>query len=114
MDKRQLHYLWTRVRPIRPWYFLALAGLFFGLPGVGLRSHSLTMAQLRNDVYVADKHDQGIERALQNLQVYVTTHMNTNLASGPNAAYPPIQLTYTYDRAVVAAGEKATAANTKI
>jgi hypothetical protein len=114
MDKRQLHHLWTRVRPIRPWYFLALAGLFFGLAVIGLRSNSLTMAQLRNDVYVADKHDQGIERALQNLQIYVTTHMNTNLASGPNAAYPPIQLTYTYDRAVVTAGEKATAANTKI
>ena len=114
MDKRYWHHVWTRVRPIRPWYFLVLAGLLFGLSIVALRGNSLEMAQLRSDVYTADKHNAGVQAALQNLQAFVTTHMNTDLTANPNAPYPPIQLTYTYDRAVVAAGHQATAANSKI
>ena len=114
MDKRYAHHVWTKVRPVRPWYFLVLAALLFGLAIVALRGNNLEMAQLRNNVYVADKNNSGVQEALQNLQLFVTSHMNTDLSSGPNAPYPPIQLVYTYDRAVVSAGEKATAANTKI
>lgn len=114
MDKRYLHHLWTKVRPIRPWYFLILAGLLLGLGVVGLRANNLEMANLRNEVYTADKNGVGVQLVLQNLQVYVTSHMNTDLSSSPNAPYPPIQLAYTYDRAVVAAGKRATDFNTKI
>lgn len=56
------------------------------------------MVNLRNNVYAADKSGQGVEPALQKLQLYVTHHMNTSLAS-PNGVKPPIQLKYTYARA---------------
>ena len=48
-------------------------------------------------IYAADKSDTNITLALQNLQDYVTHHMNTNLSTG-NGIYPPIQLKYTYQR----------------
>ena len=114
MDKRYAHHLWTRVRPIRPWYFLLIAGMSAGLGVVGLRENNLQMVQLRNAVYVADKNDGDVQAALQQLQLYVTNHMNTDLSVGPNAPYPPIQLVYTYDRAVQAASAKVGAANAKI
>lgn len=58
------------------------------------------MLQLRDAVYAADKDNGDTETALQNLQAYVTTHMNTNLSAGDNTVYPPIQLKYTYERLV--------------
>lgn len=113
MDKRYLHHLWTKVRPIRPWYFLLVAFISGGLCVVALRENNLEMVGLRNAVYIADKNNAGVPAALQKLQMYVTTHMNTDLAV-PNAPYPPIQLVYTYDRAVQAASQQVAAANTKI
>ena len=114
MDKRYLHHLWVKVRPVRPWYFLALACISGGLAIVALRGNNLEMVRLRNAVYAADKNNAGVQSALQDLQVYVTNHMNTDLSTGPNAPYPPIQLVYTYDRAVQATGEQASAANKQI
>src|SRR5258708_28662788 len=114
MDKRYAHYVWTKVRPIRPLYFL-LAGIVFLVIGVmALRGNDLQMVTLRSAVYDADKNNSGVVLALQNLQVYVTSHMNTELSTGSDAPYPPIQLQYTYDRAVLAAGQAATAANSQI
>lgn len=72
------------------------------------------MADLRSQVDAADKNNGDVVKALQNLQAYVTTHMNTDLANGPNGAYPPIQLVYSYDRAVEAAGSVASAANSQL
>ena len=114
MDKRYLHHLWRKVRPIRPWYFLGVAILALGLGVVALRGNNLHMLTLRDAVYTADKNNNNVSGALQELQAYVTTHMNTDLTTGPNAPYPPIQLVYTYDRAVQAAGDRASAANTQI
>lgn len=56
------------------------------------------MVELRQAVYKADEHNTDVAGALQNLQAYVTTHMNTNLNSGATTVYPPIQLKYTYER----------------
>ncbi len=56
------------------------------------------MIQLRSAVYEADKNNGDVEGALRTLRQYVYTHMNTGLASGPNAVHPPIQLQYTYQR----------------
>jgi hypothetical protein len=98
MDKRKLHHEWRRLRPIRPRYFLVVA-LICG--GVGLRAmihNNVMMGNLRSQVFAADKNGGDVNGALKNLQAYVTTHMNTNLSSGPNGAYPPIQLQYTYER----------------
>jgi hypothetical protein len=61
------------------------------------------MVKLREAVYVADRNNTDVQGALNRLQAYVTAHMNTNLSSGPNVVYPPIQLKYTYDRLVQAA-----------
>ena len=114
MDKAYLHHLWVRIRVVRPWYFLVLAFAFACLSIGALRANNIEMSKLRNDVFVADKNNDHITEKLQTLQMYVTSHMNTDLSTGPNAPYPPIQLQYTYDRAVLAAGEQATAANSQL
>lgn len=67
-----------------------------------LRHNNQTMISLRQAVYTADEQGGDVEGALQDLRQYVYAHMNTNLASGDNPVYPPIQLKHTYDRLVVA------------
>ena len=56
------------------------------------------MEQLKQDVFQADKNNGNVQQALDNLQAYVTSHMNTNLDTGNGSVYPPIQLEYTYNR----------------
>lgn len=72
------------------------------------------MLALREAVYTADKDNGDTETALRNLQLYVTTHMNTNLSAGKNAVYPPIQLKYTYDRLVQARSSQSGQSNDQI
>jgi len=114
MDKRRLHHLWTITRNIKPQYALVGVVVFGTVCVYSLRENNLQMAKLRDAVYAADKSGTGVEPALQKLQVFVSAHMNTNLAAGPNAPYPPLQLQYTYDRAVQAAGAEVNTANAKI
>jgi hypothetical protein len=114
MDKRRLHHIWTKTRRIKPWYVLVVALTSSTICVAALRQNNLHMATLRDAVYAADKNGGNVQQALQNLQVYVTAHMNTDLSAGPNAPYPPIQLQYTYDRAVQADGAAANAENAKI
>ncbi len=97
MNVRQLHHLWTKVRPVEPGYFFIAAGLFLVLGVFGLRANYMHMDELRNAVYEADKNNGDTSAALTNLQRYVTAHMNTKLAAD-NGVYPPIQLQYTYER----------------
>lgn len=98
MNARRLHHVWTRIRPIRPWYFFVLAGFFLLVGTFALRANNLQMVKLRDAVYAADKNNGDVQGALTNLQRYVTAHMNTSLSSGNTSVYPPIQLKYTYDR----------------
>lgn len=98
MDKKQLHHLWTKIRPVKVWYLATLFLLASVTAILALRQNNLTMIQLRNDVYVADEKNQDVEAALQRLRSYVHGHMNTKLAQGSDAVYPPIQLKYTYQR----------------
>ncbi|HUA13526.1 MAG TPA: hypothetical protein VL989_03445 [Candidatus Sulfotelmatobacter sp.] len=92
----------------KPWYFLVLA-LISGLICVfALRANNEHMIKLRSAVYAADKSDTNVSEALQNLQAYVTRHMNTSLSTS-NGIYPPIQLKYTYQRLLDQ--ESTTAAN---
>ena len=114
MDRHQLHHRWRQLRRLRPEYLLAVTAISGVSCVIGLRHNNLVMAQLRDNVYAADRQNGNVVGALQQLQVYVTTHMNTDLASGPNSPYPPVQLQYTYDRAVQAAGSTASAANAKV
>ena len=99
---------------VKPQYFLAVAVLSTVVAVVALRSNNEHMITLRQAVYTADKNNTDIAQPLKELQNYVTTHMNTNLSSGPNAPYPPVQLKYTYERLVAANGSAVTAANNQI
>lgn len=98
MDKRHLHHIWAKIRWIKPWYILVLLVITTSVSVYTLRQNNLEMVTLRNAVYTADKNDANVSGALEALQAFVTTHMNTNLSSGPDAPYPPIQLEYTYTR----------------
>lgn len=71
------------------------------------------MLELRQAVYTADERGEGVQPALVALQSYVVAHMNTQLDSGDNAVYPPIQLKATYDRLVVERSNKLAASNTQ-
>lgn len=114
-DKRQLYHYWTRLRRIKPWYFLILAALSGVLCVFALRANNIEMVRLRDAVYQADKDNGDVEGTLRQLRSYVYAHMNTSLASGPNAVHPPIQLKYTYDRLIQAkASSSGTAANSQI
>lgn len=87
---------------VRPWYFFVLAIIFGVLMLFGLRNNNEQMVVLRQAVYEADQGgDQAkLDKALYNLRVHVYSHMNTSLTTGSNSVYPPIQLKYSYERAL--------------
>lgn len=114
IDKRQLHHVWTKIRGMKPWYFLVVAVVSGIICVFALRANNLHMVALREAVYTADKNNGDVETALFNLRKYVYTHMNTNLDSGPNAVHPPIQLQYTYQRLEQAEADKANVGNTQL
>lgn len=106
MNKRQLHHIWTRLKKLNYWFFLA-AFLITGFISImALRQNNLTALKLRSEVLKVDKEQGDTEAALKNLRRFVHAHMNTNLA-GDTSVYPPIQLKYTFER--LAAAEKARA-----
>jgi hypothetical protein len=114
MNKRRLHHIWTKLRPVKPWYFLALAVVSAVVCAFALRANNQHMLKLRSAVYTADRNNANVQQALNNLQTYVMAHMNTNLSSG-TSVYPPIQLKYTYDRLVQQAKQAAASqANTQL
>jgi hypothetical protein len=98
MNKRHLHHAWRLYRRIKPWYFVVAVILFCSISLISLRHNNEQMVRLRDAVYTADKNGSDVEGALRQLRLYVYSHMNTSLASGPNAVHPPIQLKYTYER----------------
>jgi preprotein translocase subunit SecF len=114
MNKRRLHHLWTKLRWIKPSYFLVVAFAMTLICIFALRANNEHMIKLRSAVYAADKSNGNVEPALEQLQAYVTTHMNTNLDSGNGTVYPPIQLKYTYQRLLQAQSQAAAAANTQL
>lgn len=114
MNKKKLHHSWTRLRAIKPWYFLIVVIVSGGLSATALRANNEHMIGLRDRVYAADKDNGDVQTALSALQAYVISHMNTNLSAGSQAVHPPIQLKYTYDRLVAAQGAAVTARNAQI
>lgn len=111
MDKRRLHHLYTKLRWIKPWYFLILAIISTVICVFALRANNQQMIKLRDAVYTADKNNTDVQQPLKTLQAYVTSHMNTNLNTGKSSVYPPVQLKYTYDRLVQAQKDKFNTAN---
>ena len=72
------------------------------------------MVHLRSALYQADKDNANVSQPLDALQAYVTSHMNTDLSTGPNAVYPPVQLQYTYQRLETAEQQRVAAINSKV
>jgi hypothetical protein len=114
MNKRHLHHLYTLIRPIKLQYFAAAFLVSMAVMVLALRHNNLQMVHLKEAVYAADKNGGDTAKALQNLQHYVTAHMNTDLSSGSDTVYPPIQLKYTYDRLVQAESDKLATTNTQL
>lgn len=113
MNKRKLHHLYTRLKWLKPWYFLVIAIISTAVCIMALRANNQNMIDLRDKVYTADRQGSDVQKALGELQAYVTRHMNTNLSSG-NSVYPPIQLKYTYERLLAQRGAAAAEANRRI
>lgn len=114
MNKRHLHHLWAYIRRVKTWQ---LFGLFVAVAIVcvfALRANNLHMVRLRNAVYQADQNNTNVEQALQNLRAYVQAHMNTDLADGTTAVYPPIQLKYTYQRLQQAEQQRVASVNASL
>lgn len=114
MNKRHLHHIWTKIRPVSYWYFLAAFFISLSVSVYALRQNNLQMIKLRDIVNQTDQQNGDVETALRNLRVYIFSHMNTNLASGPTPIKPPIQLKYRYERLLKTEQDKAAASNTKI
>ena len=110
MLKRFLKFL----KNIRWWQILILLLITLIISILALRSNNEQMVLLRNNVYSADKNNTNVQQALNNLQAYVTSHMNTSLNSGSNTIYPPIQLVYTYQRLLNQEAAASSASNSVI
>jgi uncharacterized protein YgiM (DUF1202 family) len=106
--------MWTKFRKIKPGYFLAIAIISTVVCIFALRANNEHMIKLRSAVYAADKSNSGVQPALQQLQAYVTAHMNTNLDTGNGTVYPPIQLKYTYQRILQSQSQSAAITNTQL
>ena len=114
MNKKRLHHIWTKLRPISPWYFLVLAVISGIISINALRQNNLTMVRLRDEVFKADQQNTDVETPLRHLREFVYAHTNTNLSSGSNAVKPPIQLKYRYDRLIQAEKDRVGAADSQI
>jgi hypothetical protein len=114
MHKRKLHHIWVKLKPISYWYFLAALIISSFVAVIALRDNNLNAVKLRDHLTTVDQQDGDVSLALNNLRKYIYSHMNTNLASGQNAIYPPIQLKYTYQRLLTAEQSAVNATNTQI
>jgi hypothetical protein len=114
MDKRYLHHQLTRLRGVKLRYIAAVFVVFALVAAFSLRHNNQQMGSLKAAVFAADKDGGDVEKSLQNLQLYVTHHMNTQLSGGNDTVYPPIQLKYTYDRLVKAESDALASSNEQL
>lgn len=99
---------------VKTWYLFVIFIISAVVCIFALRANNEHMATLRTNVFNADQSDGNVTLALQRLQAYVTTHMNTNLSDGNGSVYPPIQLKYTYQRLLNAESQSAADANANL
>lgn len=93
---KKLHHWFTRLRRIKTWQLIIAIILLGSLSAFFLRQNNLQMVELRNLVKQADEQNKDVDKALLNLQHYVTSHMNTDLGEG-------VALQNSYERAYTAA-----------
>ncbi|CAN5676372.1 hypothetical protein BH23PAT1_BH23PAT1_1460 [soil metagenome] len=113
-SKRKLHHIWVKLRPLSYWYFLILAVISLLVGIYALRANNLTSVRLHEKVMAVDKENGDVEKALQELREHIHSHMNANLASGPTAIKPPVQLKHRYERLVEAERERVSATNQRV
>src|SRR5688572_32291673 len=114
MDKKFIHHIWRRIRPIKTLYLFAAFLLMAAVCVLALRGNYSTMVDLREKVYAADKSGVNVEEALQDLRAHVNAHMNTTLTGGAESIYPPIHLKETYDRLKQAEQDRVNNVNSKV
>ncbi len=114
MNKRKLHHIWTKLRPVRQSYLVVALIITILVAVTALRQNNLTMIRLRTAVTQADEKGQGTEEALEALRRHVYSHMNSDLTAGGNAIRPPVQLTKTYERLVSVERDRVAAINKKV
>lgn len=100
MDKRKLHHAKRLLRHIKVWQLVILLLIAALVSTELLRQNNLGMVERRNKVKMADEagDDAKIQAALEDLQSYVSNHMNTDM--GEKGVY--LEKTYqrAYERAV--------------
>jgi hypothetical protein len=112
-QKRHLHHVWRRLRPINAWIFLGLAVLFAALGVYAMRQNNLVSLRLRDEVIKADEQNVDVETPLRALREHIYSHMNADLSNG-GGLQQPIQLKYRYERLVAAEKAKTESANGSI
>jgi hypothetical protein len=112
-DKRHLHHVWRRLKPINAWVFLGLAIFFAGLGVYAMRQNNLVSIRLRDAVVKADEQNGDVETPLRQLREHMYAHMNADLSTG-TGVQQPIQLKYRYDRLVAAEKTRVESANGNI
>jgi hypothetical protein len=114
MDKRKLHHLWTRLRPVNAMYFLTAAGILLFIGVLAMRQNNLTAIKLRDEVAKVDEADGDVETALRNLREHVYAHMNSDLSGGSSNVQQPVQLKFRYERLIAAEKSRVSQENEKI
>jgi hypothetical protein len=102
MRKKHLYGLWHQTNNVSLVAVLAAFVISGAVSIYALRANNLHMVHLRQAVYSADQKNGDTKTALDNLREYVYSHMNTNLTAGSQGNEAPIQLVYSYNRAVAA------------
>lgn len=98
VDKGKVHHWWRILRRVKVWHLVVLFVIAFAASLVLLRQNNLGMVERRNLVKQADEQAKDIQKALDELQRYVTTHMNT--AMGEKGIYLEHSYQRAYDQAV--------------
>lgn len=101
MNKRRLHHTLVVLRQVKTWQLLVVLAVLVAASAFFMRQNNLRMIELRNLVMQADEQNKDIPAALNNLQSYIATHMNTSM--GDRGIY----LEHSYQRAYDAAVQKA-------
>lgn len=98
MNKRQIYHYLGMLSKVKTWQLVIAAVLLSGATIVLLRSNSIQAVRLFEAVKQTDKEDGNTNKALKDLQRYVSGHMNTQLDR--------VSLEETYARDYKAALEK--------
>lgn len=96
----------SRLVHVKIRYVVTLLLCVGGLTIFFLRSNSLHVRELRQDIITLDSagRDEEVNAKIVELRNFVNTHTNTKLRSGNE---PPVQLQGRYERAIKAAGDEA-------